>query len=99
MTIYPPDGEYPLEKEHSEHYGPELILFVQRGEAYVDYPGGFTEIKDADLAEAAGLALMRWAFCKRQRDIIDWLAAEQQHQKDLHRLAVYNKGRETKEKP
>lgn len=89
----PPDGEYPLEEAHSEHYGPELILFVDEGQVHLHYPGGDTSIKSAALAEQAAKALLYWSAWKREQDIIAWLAAEDRHRKDLRRLGLYSKGR------
>ena len=98
MTIpMPPDGEYPLVHPYfvtdAENYGPDVVLTVAKGEAYLNYPGGYSDIATAEMALSAGRALLYWAAWKSEQDIIAWLAAEDQHRKDLRRLGLYNKGR------
>ena len=90
MTIpMPPDGEYLLSDSA------ELKLVMSEGVAYFDFAGcgGFDTVDHPEQAVEAGRALLYWAAWKREQDVIAWLAAEDQHRKDLRRLGLYNKGR------
>lgn len=90
MTIpMPADAEYPLSDSA------DLKLVLMAGVAFFDFAGcgGYDTIDSAEQAVEAGRALLYWATWKREQDVIAWLAAEDQHRKDLRRLGLYNKGR------